>query len=761
MPVYNGERYLAQAIGSVLAQTFSDLELIVIDDGSRDHSYDIMRRYQAQDDRVRIARQEHGGNIVCRNACLSLARAPLIGWLDADDLAHPDWLRRQIGYLSVHPAVVAVGAQAMLFFNDRWPIGVQNLPLDHDGIVKIYMSGTGGGMMNGALLMRRSAIDRAGGFNESMHTVEDMDLILRLAEDGVLANLADVLLWRRVHAQSVTHSQLENHARMRLEAARRARQRRGLPPAPAFASEVPGIDAVLMYYAHLAVANGHDLSAARLALSVLRGHPGLEAARDLLRQSLGRALFRRRHAAAPPALPPRARLQPAQAPRPDESWHLLPPTGPRPELRNILLYNPSGQRWESSFWPELRLALRNRGYELHACGCEDPRVDLPFVQIPYSLDEVRPAETLGYRWARPHALDVEAILDREALFTGDRGQPADRINAAQQVATVQGALLAHLRPWLVLFWNGEQTHQLILRQLLHGTGCPSLRLERSPFPGVLYADAAGLMSDATFARQPVHWQTQAERDLWMQRFNDYARIINGSNTTWWGDGGRRADGLPPVVPLGHMPVLFAGQVDRDTQNFFFSPWFDSNLEAFRAFCRLARLDGRVFIIGKHHPLSESSPGAYCEVVAGTGCWLSGIDLAVCLDGVECVAAVNSSVLFEAALRGKRCLTLGRTLLHGRDVFYDMRAPDDRATFHDWITGHEVEARRWRWQETGAWLFARHCYSLLGERVAGLRGAEALAEAITSRAAHEQPDYSGVQADGWAALNLFNAFIRVA
>src|SRR5262245_62588772 len=105
MPVRNGERFLSEALESTLEQTLSELELIVVDDGSTDGTPEILERAAAGDTRIRVHRQQPGGLTVAINAGCSLAQAPLIARMDSDDVMLPERLERQADYLARHDRV--------------------------------------------------------------------------------------------------------------------------------------------------------------------------------------------------------------------------------------------------------------------------------------------------------------------------------------------------------------------------------------------------------------------------------------------------------------------------------------------------------------------------------------------------------------------------------------------------------------------------------------------------------------------------------
>ncbi len=108
MPVYNTERYVAEAIESILAQTFGDFEFIIVNDGSTDDSLAILRRYEQQDQRIRLITRPNTGIVGALNDGLALARAELVARMDADDVSLPERLGKQRDFMSSHPGCVAM-----------------------------------------------------------------------------------------------------------------------------------------------------------------------------------------------------------------------------------------------------------------------------------------------------------------------------------------------------------------------------------------------------------------------------------------------------------------------------------------------------------------------------------------------------------------------------------------------------------------------------------------------------------------------------
>ncbi len=113
-PMYNGARYVAQTLDSVLSQSYREWEQIVVDDGSRDDGASIVEGYAARDPRIRLVRKANGGSASARNAALELAKGRYVVFLDSDDLWDPNFLERQLRFLRAHDAAIAFGSYRMI-----------------------------------------------------------------------------------------------------------------------------------------------------------------------------------------------------------------------------------------------------------------------------------------------------------------------------------------------------------------------------------------------------------------------------------------------------------------------------------------------------------------------------------------------------------------------------------------------------------------------------------------------------------------------
>lgn len=227
MAVYNSERYVGQAVESILNQTFCDFELIVIDDGSTDQSLAILQRYTVKDRRICLISRENRGIPCTRNELLAQASGELIAVMDSDDIALPNRLAQQVEFLQQHPQVVCLGSAYDLIDAKGRLLTHLPVPLGDEDIQRQTLAGHAS-IFQPCAMMRRSAVLAVGGYDETMTQAEDLDLWLRLGEIGKLANLPEVLVQYRLHSNSVSEQDCALQRQKAYEACQRAWQRRGI-----------------------------------------------------------------------------------------------------------------------------------------------------------------------------------------------------------------------------------------------------------------------------------------------------------------------------------------------------------------------------------------------------------------------------------------------------------------------------------------------------------------------------------------------------
>lgn len=197
IPIHNGEKYIAEAIESVLAQTYADVECLVVDDGSTDRTAQVVKRYG---ERVRYLYQDNAERSVARNNGLKSMTGEYVSFLDADDFLAPEKIADQVSFLTAHPELDAVYSKVKYFRDngERCFYSVRRATPSGDVLAELIYTNF---ITIHSPLIRIRALQPTKGFNPSLKRYEDWDFFLRLAASGSLFGFID-----QVHAFVRMHS---------------------------------------------------------------------------------------------------------------------------------------------------------------------------------------------------------------------------------------------------------------------------------------------------------------------------------------------------------------------------------------------------------------------------------------------------------------------------------------------------------------------------------------------------------------------------
>lgn len=202
MPVRNGAQWLPSAIDSVLTQSLPHIELLIIDDGSTDRTPEIVAGFAARDPRVQPIRQGALGLVTALNRGIGEARANLIARLDADDLALPERLARQVAGMDANPRLDLLGSWAEIIDGEGRVTG-RLTPPPEPAQLRDTLARTNP-FIHSSVMLRAEAVRRLGGYRAAFEAAEDYDLWLRLSEHGDIAIVPEILVRYREHGGNVT-----------------------------------------------------------------------------------------------------------------------------------------------------------------------------------------------------------------------------------------------------------------------------------------------------------------------------------------------------------------------------------------------------------------------------------------------------------------------------------------------------------------------------------------------------------------------------
>ena len=229
IPVHNGEKYIKESIDSCITQTYSNIEIIVVDDKSEDNTLDILKEYESKDSRIKvlpIEKQNGLGNVI--NIGIRASEGKYIVRMDADDIMCSDRVAKQIEYLEAHPDCVAVGGQIDIINENSEIIGHREYALGDKDIKKnrfLFQP-----FAHPAVTLRKSTLEEIGLYPEDMWKVEDVKLFLILSTKGEFANLPDTVLKYRMTFKTESQAKMVDHFRKTNEVRNWAIKEFGIKP---------------------------------------------------------------------------------------------------------------------------------------------------------------------------------------------------------------------------------------------------------------------------------------------------------------------------------------------------------------------------------------------------------------------------------------------------------------------------------------------------------------------------------------------------
>lgn len=213
MPVFNREKIIAESVESILEQTYRNIELIIVDDGSTDSTLNIVKKLSEKDSRIQILKQKNCGPASARNNAIHRAKGDYIAIADSDDISLPTRISKQISVMQENEDIVVCGSGFIEIDEFGNQIKAVEVALDSNAInLDMYVRCPFG---HSTCMMRADVLKKVGGYHE-LKFAEDYELWTRLKDEGRLFNLSDRLCLYRVHSDSVTNGGASENAKCAL-----------------------------------------------------------------------------------------------------------------------------------------------------------------------------------------------------------------------------------------------------------------------------------------------------------------------------------------------------------------------------------------------------------------------------------------------------------------------------------------------------------------------------------------------------------------
>lgn len=206
MSVYNGERWLGESIGSILNQSFVDFEFIIVNDGSSDSSLEIIQNYAAKDTRIIVIDKSNTGLADSLNVGIWQSRGEWIARIDADDLAEPARLERQIQKAQSSPNLVLIGTGLRIINDTATDGAIYRYPGNHETLVRNLQTAKRF-FAHSSAMYRSKTVKNLGGYRTRIKRAQDWDLWLRISELGRLACIKEPLVKVRKHGDQISNDE--------------------------------------------------------------------------------------------------------------------------------------------------------------------------------------------------------------------------------------------------------------------------------------------------------------------------------------------------------------------------------------------------------------------------------------------------------------------------------------------------------------------------------------------------------------------------
>ena len=226
MPVFNSERFVAEAIESILNQTFPDFEFLILDDASTDKSFEIVKDFEKKDSRITVFKNEKNlGVVESRNKLINLSKGKYIAWIDSDDIAIENRLEKQIKFLEEHPEIGMVGTYPIIIDeNDRktgkWFFETEPQKLK----IELFFHSP---FLSSSVMIRRTGLPQ-NFYDSKFPVAEDFDLYSKISESSSIANTPKFLVKYRINLNGLSKSNIETMEQLSVQVIKDHTERLGI-----------------------------------------------------------------------------------------------------------------------------------------------------------------------------------------------------------------------------------------------------------------------------------------------------------------------------------------------------------------------------------------------------------------------------------------------------------------------------------------------------------------------------------------------------
>ncbi|MBS3952718.1 MAG: hypothetical protein KGZ88_07205 [Methylomicrobium sp.] len=381
--------------------------------------------------------------------------------------------------------------------------------------------------------------------------------------------------------------------------------------------------------------------------------------------------------------------------------------------QKLLVYaSTSLSKTEIHFWNRTRESLLKLNLEFLLMGTStnkeaENNLCMPYLYMPPILSSYTNIYT---SFPEEDVDNIAELLEIEEKWFG-KGSIELRKSGARYIHNLYIELITSLKPKSCIIWNGELPTQIILKNICNKISCPVVFIERGPLPDTMQLSKLGFNGGFN-GSHPIANKTNWEwPDAQTQKrshslYLSYKKLYKDCSFTWHPQPSSNNKYIS--IPKNKKVILFFNQLDEDTSNFYFSPFFKKNIDALKWLCEQLKARNDIYIIAKQHPCNHDKTDAYERIIKKQGIWTNSLSLKSCLNLADYVVGVNSSSLFESLVLDKAVLQLGKSLLSNKNIVYEYNH-NDQNVISNWLDKVDLETKLKNWSDFASYLFYDQMY----------------------------------------------------